>query len=227
MNRITIAITTPLILTILLSIFYGCRREIPRSVEAVDEKMLQEAIDYGKSKAGITYYEFTEPWSVYLGYEVGKGRAVYLSPFLQAAQLAKNAAEKGIQPDINVIKKVVAAKMDTLCFLITTYADEPDAPRRTRVSLIYNNMRIEPVYSHFPPYAEFSRDYYQQINGEVRFPTKNVPRNAVVKLCIEISSKKEKTDKQHDHHHESVIVVGKVYPEKILTEFIFDLSKYR
>ncbi|MCM8788618.1 MAG: hypothetical protein NC907_02380, partial [Candidatus Omnitrophica bacterium] len=206
---------------ILISILNGCNRAKQLSSESIDEKMLQEAIEYGRAKSGISLYEFTEPWSVYLGYEVGKGRAVYLSPFLQAAQLAKNAEEKRVKPDINIIKKVVAAKMNTLNFLVTIYGNEPDAPRRTKAYLIYNNARIDPIYAHFPPFGEFNRDYYQQINGEVSFPARNIPRNAIVKLCIEISPKKEKEAEQH---HESAIVVGDVTPARILTEFTFDLS---
>ncbi|MCM8821301.1 MAG: hypothetical protein NC831_00575 [Candidatus Omnitrophica bacterium] len=229
MNKTKIKSQILVILTILLGIFYGCSGKKQSFVQNIDDKTLQEAIEYGKSKAGVSAYEFMEPWSVYLGYEFGKGRAVYLSPFLQAAQIAKNAKEKRINPDINIIKKVVATKLNTLDFLVTTYGNEPDAPRRTKAYLIYNNMKIDPIYSHFPPYSEFNRDYYHQINGEVRFSARDIPRNAIVKLYIEIAPKKEKKEEQHRNHHdhEHEIVVGKVAPERILTEFVFDLSKYK
>lgn len=216
-----------LVLTFAL-IFTNCSRK-QKLIEAIDEKMLQEAIEYGKSKAGLTMYEFTEPWSVYLGYDVGKGRAVYVTQFLQAAQLAKNAAEKNLKPDINIIRKVVASKSGTLNFLVTTYGNEPDVSRRIRAYLLYNDKKIEPVYSHFPPYGEFSRDYYQQVNGEVRFPAAGIPKNAIVNLCIEILPEKEKKKHEHhdDHEHETLITVGKISPEHIVTQFTFDLSKYR
>ncbi len=227
MNRKIIVVSLLMIIAIVLGFFYGCTCKKQTSSETIDEQFFQEAIQYGKSKAGIPTYEFMEPWSIYLGYEVGKGRAVYLSPFLQIAQLAKNAEEKKLKPDINIIKKAVTSKLNTLNFLITTYGNEPDTSRRIKAYLLFNNIRIEPVYAHFPPYGEFNRDYYQQINGEVRFLSKDIPRNATVKLCIEILPQKEKR-KHHDHHdHESEIVVGEVVPEHILTEFVFDLSKYK
>jgi len=209
-------------------LFSGCSKEKKPSVN-IDEKLLQEAIEYGKSKAGVSNYEFMEPWSVYLGYEIGKGRAVYFTPFLHAAQMAKNAAEKNLKPDINIIRKAVAAKSNTLNFLILTYGNEPDASRRIKAYLIYDKTRVEPVYAHFPPFGEFNRDYYQQINGEVRFSKKDIPENAIVKLCIEILPKEEKEQKphEHEHHHESEIVVGQQVQQHIITEFIFDLSKYK
>lgn len=230
MEKKKVIILIPIILLVLTGLFSCCSRK-HTAEKFVDEKMLKEAIEYGKSKAGTTIYEFTQPWSVYLGYEVGKGRATYLSPFLQAAQLAKNAAEKNLEPDINIIRKVVMSKMDTLNFLVTTYGDEPDASRRLKAYLLYDNKKIEPVYSHFPPYGEFNRDYYQQINGEVRFPLTGIPRNAIVKLCIEFLPKEEKEKRQYHHHEgheeETFITVGKVPPEHIITEFVFDLSKYK
>lgn len=229
MNKTKI-ITQLLKSTLILSIVFCCCSKKQSPVETIDEKMLQEAIEYGKSKAGLSTYEFTEPWSVYLGYEVGKGRAVYVSQFLQAAQLAKNAAEKNLKPDINIIRKVVANKSKTLNFLVTTYGNEPDTSRRIKSYLIYNNKKIEPVYSHFPPFGEFNRDYYHQINGEVRFLSTDIPQNARVILCIEIVPPKEKREKQnsHDgHKHESQITVGKIPPENPVAEFVFDLSKYR
>jgi len=210
-------------------LFSGCAREKKPTVN-IDEKLLQEAIEYGKVKAGMSNYEFMEPWSVYLGYEIGKGRVVYFTPFLQAAQLAKNAAEKNLKPDINIIKKAIAAKSDTLNFLVLTYGNEPDTSKRMKVFLICDKTRIEPVFAHFPPFGEFNRDYYQQINGEVRFPRKDIPENATVKLCIEIFPKMEKDDKHHEdehHHHESEIVVGQQTQDHIITEFVFNLSKYR
>ena len=208
--------------------FAGCFSRKQKSTIAIDEKMLQEAIEYGKSKAGLSYFEFVEPWSVYLGYEVGKGRATIITPFLQAAQLAKNAEEKRLKPDINIIRKVVSEKYDTLNFSVITYGNEPDSSRRIRAYLIYDNKRIEPVYAHFPPYGEFNRDYYQQINGEVRFPRKDIPENAIVKLCIEFLPKEQETEQfSHKDHKESEIVVGRKSPDHIVTEFVFDLSKYK
>ncbi|MGC8804732.1 MAG: hypothetical protein ACP5QD_02175 [Candidatus Ratteibacteria bacterium] len=210
-------------------LFFGCSREQKPSIN-IDEKLLQEAIEYGKSKAGVSNFEFMEPWSVYLGYEIGKGRAVYFTPFLHAAQMAKNAAEKHLKPDINIIKKAVAAKSNTLNFLILTYGNEPDTPRRMKAYLIYDKTRVEPVYAHFPPFGEFNRDYYQQINGEVRFSRKDIPENATVKLCIEIIPREEKEQKHQEHehrHHESEIVVGQQVQQHIITEFVFNLSKYK
>ncbi|MGC9065072.1 MAG: hypothetical protein ACP5JO_00375 [Candidatus Ratteibacteria bacterium] len=210
-------------------LFVGCSREQKPSIN-IDEKLLQEAIEYGKSKAGVSNFEFMEPWSVYLGYEIGKGRAVYFTPFLHAAQIAKNAAEKHLKPDINIIKKAVAAKSNTLNFLILTYGNEPDTPRRMKAYLIYDKTRVEPVYAHFPPFGEFNRDYYQQINGEVRFSRKDIPENATVKLCIEIIPREEKEQKHQEHehrHHESEIVVGQQVQQHIITEFVFNLSKYK
>ncbi len=66
-----------------------------------------------------------------------------------------------------------------------------------------------------PPYGEFNRDYYQQINGEVRFPRKGIPDDATVKLCVEIlpSEKKNKEDMHEHHKDESTITVGEQAPE--------------
>lgn len=228
MKKQKIITTIFITLVVFVCFLSGCARKKQSLSETIDDQTLQEAIEYGKSKAGLSIYEFMEPWSVYLGYEIGKGRAVYYTPFLQAAQLAKNAAEKKLKPDINIIKKVVSSKMDTINFLVTTYGDEPDISKRIKVYLMFNNTKIEPVYQHFPPFGEFNRDYYNQINGEVRFPAKNIPKNATVKLCLEISKKQEKEEiDHHGHHHESEITVGQVVPEHIHTEFTFDLSKYK
>ena len=91
----------------ILLIFSGCSKENIQTKTVIDDKLLQEAITYGKSKAGVSDYEFMEPWSVYLGYEVGKGRVVYYTPFLHAARLAKNAVDKHLEPDINIIRNVL------------------------------------------------------------------------------------------------------------------------
>jgi len=213
----------------ILLIFSGCSKENIQTKTVIDDKLLQEAIIYGKSKAGVSDYEFMEPWSVYLGYEVGKGRVVYYTPFLHAARLAKNAVDKHLEPDINIIRKAVSSKAGTINFLILVYANDPEASRRIYTYLIYNNIKIEPVYKYFPPYGEFNRDYYQQINGEVRFPRKGIPDDAIVKLCVEIlpSEKKNKEDMHEHHKDESTITVGEQAPEHTKSEFTFNLSKYR
>jgi len=229
MRNIKHYIVFPIFAAAILLIFSGCSRENIQTKTVIDDNLLQEAITYGKSKAGVSDYEFMEPWSIYLGYEVGKGRVVYYTPFLHAAHLAKNAADKHLKPDINIIKKAVSSKANTLNFLILVYGNDPEAPRRIHTYLIYNNMKIEPVYKHFPSYGEFNRDYYQQINGEVRFPRKGIPDNATVNLCVEIlPSEKEHKEDVHEHHNdESTITVGEQISQHTKSVFTFNLSKYR
>lgn len=219
-------ITILIFVAIVVLTFSACSKKNQKIEQLINHALLQEAIEYGKSKAGTPDYEFMEPWSIYLGYEIGKGRAVYYTPFLHAAHLAKNAAERRLKPDINIIRKAVTSKANTINFLVTTYGNEPDAPRRIRAYLMYKNTRITPIYSHFPPFGEFNRDYYQQINGELRFPREQISENTVVKLCVEILPS-EKKDLHEHHHHESIITVGEQPPEHPKAEFIFNLSQYR
>ncbi len=208
--------------------FFGCSTNKNQTEITIPDDLLYHAIEYGKSKAGMSDYEFMEPWSVYLGYAKGKGSVVYYTPFLHAARLAKNAAEKHLEPNMDIIRKAVSSKAKTLNFFVSVYGSDPLASRRIVTHLEYNNIRIDPVYSHFPPYADFNRDYYYQISGEVRFPRELIPQDAIVKLCIEIfPPEKNKKENAHDNHlhGESTITIDQQPATK--TEFIFNLSKYQ
>ncbi len=229
MKTLKLCIIISVFVAVVALSFSGCIRSRQQTETGLSDVMLQEAIEYGKSKSGLSDYEFMEPWSIYLGYEIGKGRAVYYTPFLHAAHLAKNAADRRLKPDMNIIRKAVSSKANTINFLVSIYGNEPDSPRRIRTYLKYNGIKISPVYSYFPPYGEFNRDYYQQINGEVRFQRKQIPENAKVKLCVEIlpSEKKEESHLHEHNHHESTITVGEQPPAHIETEFVFNLSQYR
>ena len=58
-----------------------------------------------EKNVSLKYTEFTKKCAVDLGYNKGKGRAVFITPFLRVALIGKKAAKCNEKIDYSLIKK--------------------------------------------------------------------------------------------------------------------------
>lgn len=192
-------------------LFAGCSKK-EKLVIPLSEKEIEEAIKYGEENSNLTFTEFVEKWTIDYGYEQGKGKATLITPFLRVALLSKNAAEKNQKIDMKLVNLALKDMADKIVFKVTLYGDYPTFGRTAKFYIEFNNKKIYPISSFMTPYSQFARDYTHISEGEVKFPNKDIPKDAKIKLVVNYKPY-EDTDK---------------VPGKVATcTFEFDLSNYR
>ena len=192
---------------LILLLYTGCSRKEKKIVLPLSEEEIQQAIEYGRKRAKLTFIEFAKDWTIDLGYEEGKGMATLITPFLRVALIGKKAAELGQKVDRKLIHMALEKEIGYIHFKLQLYGDTPTFGRELKIYLEYKGKKIFPSYLHLPPYSEFTRDYYNVVKGDVKFAKSGIPDDARIKLVV-------------------------FYPEKgtrkaSTCEFIFDLKKYR
>lgn len=186
----------------------GCSRKEENIQLPLSKEEIEEALNYGKEKSSLSLTEFTEGWTVDLGYEFWKGRAVLITPFLRVALIGRKAAKVGEKPDYNVVKIALRDEVGKLHFRVSLYGDTPTFGRGVDFVLKFDNKEKKPIYKFIPSYSQFTRDYYNVVTGEVKFSKKGISRNSVVKLIAIFPPEKDEKERKK-------------------CEFVFDLKKYR
>lgn len=186
----------------------GCGKKEKVDVEEIlSSAEINEAINYGRENASLTFTEFTEKWTIGYEYEYGKGKAILITPFLRVALISKNAAEKHQKIDMRVVNMALKDISDKLYFRISLYGNYATFGRTAKFYLEYNNKKIEPISYYMSPYSQFTRDYYHISEGEVKFSKKEIPNGAKVKLVATFKPFEDEKEKS--------------------CSFEFDLSKYK
>ena len=83
---------------LLLFLLASCSKNKPSVV--INRALIDDALAYGEKNASLSFYEFVKPWTIDLGYQVGKGYTTLLTPFLRVAILGKNTYEQKGTVDI-------------------------------------------------------------------------------------------------------------------------------
>jgi len=200
------------IFLILVSLIVSCGKKeevrIPLGTEEI-----KEAINYGEKNASLTFTEFTEKWTIDYGYDYGKGKAILITPFLRVALLAKNAKERGQKLEMKVINLALREISDKIVFRVTLYGDYGKFGKTAKFYLEYKGKRINPISSYTTFYSQFARDYTHISEGEVKFPNREIPKDAKIKLIVSYIPFEREFQK------------GK--PKETICTFEFDLSKYK
>ena len=199
---------TTLLLILFLIFIAGCSRKKENIQLPLSEEKIEEALKYGKENASLSLTEFTEPWTVDLGYELWKGRATLITPFLRVALIGRKAVKLGKEPDYNVIKVALKDETDKLHFRVSLYGDRPTFGRGVDFILKFDSKEIKPIHKFMPLYSQFTRDYYNVVTGEVKFSKNGIPEDGVVKLIAIFPPEKDEKERKR-------------------CEFTFDLKKYR
>ncbi|MFN4227098.1 MAG: hypothetical protein ACK4F0_03030 [Candidatus Ratteibacteria bacterium] len=192
---------------VIVIFLFSCSKEKVNLEEVLSPEEINQAINYGKEKATLTFTEFTEKWSVGYEYEYGKGRATLITPFLRVALISKNAAEKHQKVNMKIVNMALKDFCDKLHFKVVLFGNYPTFGRTAKFYLEYNNKKIHPLSSYMSPYSQFTRDYYHISEGEVKFSNKGIPKDAKIKLIAVF--------KPYENEEEKECV------------FEFDLSKYK
>ncbi|MCS7179898.1 MAG: hypothetical protein N2589_07405 [bacterium] len=192
---------------LILLLFFGCDKEEKIIKLPLTQKEIEEAIEYGKKNASLTFTEFTENWTVGYEYEYGKGKAVLITPFLRVALLSKNAVEKRQKLNMKIVNYALKEVADKIFFKVSLYGNYATFGRTAKFYLEYNGKKIQPISFYMSPYSQFTRDYYHISEGEVKFLNKDIPPNAKIKL----------------------VAIFKPYEdeEEKCCSFEFDLSKFK
>ncbi|MCM8767822.1 MAG: hypothetical protein NC921_03440 [Candidatus Omnitrophica bacterium] len=185
----------------------SCEKEKINIEKILSQEEINEAMNYGKENASLTFTEFTEKWSVGYEYEYGKGRATLITPFLRIALISKNAAEKNQKVSMKILNMAIKDFSDKIHFRVSLFGNYPTFGRTAKFYLEYNNKKIQPISFYMSPFSQFTRDYYHISEGEVKFSNKGIPKDAKIKLIAVF--------KPYENEEEKECV------------FEFDLSKYK
>ncbi|MCL5674797.1 MAG: hypothetical protein M1501_03525 [Candidatus Omnitrophica bacterium] len=195
---------------------YGHKQEKKEHYVAINKSLLAHALSYGKKNAGLTTYEFEKPWTVDLGYQIGKGYATLLTPFLRIALLKRDAVRNKENLDTSLENNIYSQEIGIIHFLVTMYGNSPGFARRIKAFLIYKKQIIKPKFIYFPSYGQMGRDYTQISNGEIKFPRNNIPDNAIITLVVQIEP--NPSDKWENNPS---------WEKTHTAKFKFKMSKYR
>jgi len=196
-----------LILILTFNFISGCGRNKGNVERILSSDMINEAINYGKENASLTFTEFTEKWTIGYEYEYGKGKATLITPFLRVALISKNAAEKNQKVDMKIVNMALKDISDKLYFRVSLYGNYATFGKTVKFYLEYDDKKIQPLTYYMSPFSQFTRDYYHISEGEVKFSNKDIPKNAKVKLVAVFKPYEDEKEKS--------------------CVFEFDLSKYK
>jgi hypothetical protein len=194
-------------LVLLFILISGCGRNEVNIEGILSSDMINEAINYGKDNASLTFTEFTEKWTVGYEYEYGKGKVTLITPFLRVALISKNAAEKNQKVDMRVINMALRDIADKFYFKVSLYGNYATFGKTVKFYLEYDDKKIEPISYYMSPVSQFTRDYYHISEGEVKFSNKDIPKNTKIKLVAVFKPYEDEKEKS--------------------CVFEFDLSKYK
>jgi len=167
---------------VLLLCLTSCAKKEESIILPLREEAINDALEYGRKNADLTFIEFTKDWTVDLGYEYGKGTATLITPFVRVALLGKRAFQLGQKVDYKLIKIVLKDEIGILHFYVSLYGGTPAFGKKVKFSLKCDGQSFEPVSVFVPAYTEFTRDYYNIAKGKVKFKKQGIFSDSTVTI---------------------------------------------
>ncbi|MFH2068106.1 MAG: hypothetical protein ABII89_01405 [Candidatus Omnitrophota bacterium] len=119
---------------------------------------ISAAIDYGKKHKDDLLVDFKKPWTVFLGYDHGKGSATIFTPYYCLALMARNSARDNSEMDTEVICRLCAEKHKEPYFEVTLYSMN-DFFDRDYKAVILKDDREVPILETFHRGYDMAREY--------------------------------------------------------------------
>lgn len=140
---------------LLLSTFLASKAE---SIQlTLSDKDIREAIEYGTVGRDLTHPELLKAWRVNLGY--GVGAATIITPFGSLVVMAKEKANRFLEPTEREISETLDKDKGKLAFGCSLYGDEAWFADKYKAVLMYKDKKIEPSEVEVPPSADYTRSY--------------------------------------------------------------------
>src|SRR3989338_1256668 len=140
---------------LLLSTFSISQAE---SIElTLSDKDIESAIEYGTGGRDLTHPELLKAWRVDLGY--GIGAATIITPFGSLVVLAKEKANRFLEPTEREIKEALDKDRGKLAFGCSLYGKDAWFADKYKAVLMYKDKKIAPSKVEVPPSANYTRSY--------------------------------------------------------------------
>ena len=149
------ALIKTLTCSLLLSTFLISQAE---SIElTLSDKDIESAIAYGTGGRDLTHPELLKAWRVDLGY--GVGAATIITPFGSLVVLAKEKANRFLEPTEREIKEALDKDRGKLAFGCSLYGKDAWFADKYKAVLLYKDKKIAPSKVEVPPSANYTRSY--------------------------------------------------------------------
>ena len=149
------ALIKTLICSLLLSTFSISQTE---AIElTLSNKDIKKAIAYGTGGRDLTHPELLKAWRVDLGY--GIGAATIITPFGSLVVLAKEKANRFLEPTEREIKETLDKDRGKLAFGCSLYGNDAWFADKYKAVLMYKDKKIMPSKVEIPPSANYTRSY--------------------------------------------------------------------
>lgn len=149
------ALIKTLTCSLLLSTFLISQTE---AIElTLSDKDIENAIAYGTGGRDLTHPELLKVWRVDLGY--GIGAATIVTPFGSLVVLAKEKANRFLEPTEREIKETLDKDRGKLAFGCSLYGEDAWFADKYKAVLMYKDKKITPSKVEIPPSANYTRSY--------------------------------------------------------------------
>jgi hypothetical protein len=117
----------------------------PNACSAMTAAEISSAINYGKSHREDLLIDFEKPWSVFLGYNYGKGGAIIYTPYHCLALIARNAVRDNSATDTESLCRLCGESCKDPYFEITLYGYDTGFDRDYKAVILKDGQEIAPL----------------------------------------------------------------------------------
>ncbi len=156
-----------------------------REKVTLTKKEVNDALQYGVTHKDDFLTDFQKPWTVFLGYKSGEGKAIIYTPFHTLALMARNSARENLKIDAEQLYKLSQSKTKYLWFELVLYGNEINFDRDCKITLFANQKEYTPLKSVHLGYDQ-AREYTISALRNEYFPLK-VLEDKEGKLTLQVT----------------------------------------
>lgn len=168
---------TVIIVVVIAAVIYLIRQNSHRVREEVVKPVglslsppeINAAVNYGRSHRNDLLVDFEKPWTVFLGYKVGKGNATIFTIYHCLALIARNSSKEDSRLDTENLYRLCAENEKNLYFEVILYGDEEKFDSDYTAVVLKDDREIPALKTVHLGYDE-SREYILAAKRRLYFP---------------------------------------------------------
>jgi hypothetical protein len=161
--------------------------------KTLNDKQIQEAIDYGKTSKTMDLYEFCKGYRFSTLGKDDKEICIVATPYMMIAYYCKKQAQQ--YQDVDMEGILYTAKRGAIIFSISAYGDEIGFATKTHSIVKVDSLIIHPTEKRNPPSADVTQNFPQspafKAICEHAYETEQIPANREIELIFIYGNGKE------------------------------------
>ena len=155
----------------------------PNARFAMTAVEISAAMNYGKNHKDDLLVDFEKPWTVFLGYDSGKGSATIFTPYHCLALMTRNSGRDNSDMDTKVLCSLCAENHKDLYFEVTLYGVDDYFDRDYKAVVLKDGREISPLRTVRLGYDQ-AREYTLSSQQNLYFPADLLQEKGKITLRI-------------------------------------------